>query len=213
VLSRRAALGGGLAAAAALGGAPGWAARPPTVGLPLTMRSRPSWGARPAAPGGRPHTITRLILHHSAGAAVGAAGAAAALRGIQAFHQNEKGWIDVAYHLFVDQDGGLWEGRDRALAGDTATTYDPAGGLLVCVLGDHERAPPAPAVGAALRALGPKLAAAFGVPAEWVLHGDLAATACPGRHLRAWWAAERAAAGPGPGGEGRALREPSVPAP
>lgn len=196
MLTRRAALGSGLAAVAAAA-RPGGAWAGPLDGW-VGLRTRAEWGARPARPGGRPHAIGRLILHHSAGAAVGAAGAAAALRGIQAFHQREKGWIDVAYHLFMDQDGGLWEGRDLGLAGDTATAYDPAGGLLVCVLGDHERAPPSAAVLAALSAVGPALAGRLGVPAEWALHGDLAATACPGRHLRAWWASARGAAAPAP---------------
>jgi hypothetical protein len=69
---------------------------------------------------------------------VGSAKAPSTLRGVQAFHQRDKGWIDLAYHVFVDADGVAWEGRDPAVAGDTATPYDPAGYFLVCALGNFE---------------------------------------------------------------------------
>jgi hypothetical protein len=121
-------------------------------------------------PGGRPHTAVRFGLHHTAGNLVGSAKAPSTLRGIQAFHQHDKGWIDLAYHVFVD----------------TATTYDPAGYFLVCALGNFETTvPPAAQVEGIARVLA-TLSRARGLPLTTLAaHRDLAATLCPGAHLYA----------------------------
>lgn len=148
------------------------------------VRPRADWKAAPPKPGGRPHTLQRLALHHTAGPQVGSDKAPATLRGIQAFHQKDKGWIDLAYHLFVDADGVAWEGRDTALAGDTATTYDPAGFLLICALGNFEEVQPTAAqldgIARLMRAAHDTLGLSLDTVA---IHRELAATLCPGKNL------------------------------
>lgn len=100
---------------------------------------RASWGARPPRPGGRPHTITRMTVHHSAVALPDNRGIAARLRQHQRYHQDDLGWIDIAYHFAVDRNGNIFALRDTAIAGDTATDYDTTGHFLVLCEGDFDQ--------------------------------------------------------------------------
>lgn len=145
---------------------------------------RSAWGAAPARPGGRSHRPHRVTLHHTAGAVVGSGRAPATLRGIQSFHMGDKGWVDLAYHLFIDADGVAWEGRDPSIVGDTSTDYDPSGHYLICALGNFEEQLPGSAqVEGIVRAL-IAVQASRGIPVETLApHRDLAATLCPGKHL------------------------------
>jgi hypothetical protein len=176
-----AALVGCAIAPAAAGEAPA----APVVPRPIPgVRPRADWGARPPRAGGRSHVPERFALHHTAGALVGSDRAPVTLRGIQAFHQRDKGWVDLAYHVFVDADGVAWEGRDPGIAGDTATMYDPAGWWLVCALGNFEEVAPTEAQIEGIARVLASIHLARGVPiASLAPHNALAATACPGRNL------------------------------
>ncbi len=152
----------------------------------LLMQPRAAWDAAPPRDGLRPHVIDRVTLHHTGPPAWwGAPAAPEYLRIIQSFHQGpERGWPDIAYHLLIDLDGVVWEGRPLAFAGDTATDYDPAGHALVAVLGDYDVQQPNAAQLAALRATVQALQVRYDLPPEAVgRHRDYAATACPGRNL------------------------------
>jgi hypothetical protein len=82
------------------------------------------------------------VLHHTQTPNEPAAMERARLRGIRRFHREEKGWGEIAYHDFVGAEGTLYAGRDPRYAGDSGTSYDLEGRLLVCVLGDFmERLP------------------------------------------------------------------------
>ena len=100
---------------------------------------RDAWGARPARSGGRPHTITRMTLHHEAVVLGDNRNAPERLRHDQRYHQDQKGWIDIAYHVGVDRNGNLYELRNTAIAGDTATDYDTTGHFLVLCEGDFDQ--------------------------------------------------------------------------
>ena len=175
------ALGAGLAAVRAAAGAGDgeWA----------EVRTRDAWGAEPPGPGMRPHAIERITVHHTGPPPwYGAPPAAAYLRAIQSFHQGpERRWPDIAYHLLIDLDGVVWEGRALAVAGDTATDYDPTGHALIAVLGDYDEQRPNQAQLDALIATARRLSAARGLDrAALAAHRDYAATACPGGHLYAY---------------------------
>ncbi|HEY7565634.1 MAG TPA: N-acetylmuramoyl-L-alanine amidase [Acidimicrobiia bacterium] len=154
---------------------------------PIEVIERAAWGA--AAPGSDlvPHRIERLTFHHTAVALIDTRLAPERLRQHQAFHQGERGWPDLAYHFAIDTAGHVYEGRDLAFRGDTATSYDPTGHLLVVLEGDFDRQP-----------LGPlQRNAAIGVMA-WAWdryqldrdrvagHGEFADTSCPGAAIREW---------------------------
>lgn len=100
---------------------------------------RAAWGARPPRPGGKPHTITRMTIHHSAVALPDNRGIVARLQQHQRYHQDDKGWIDIAYHYAVDRNGNIFALRDTAIAGDTATDYDTTGHFLVLCEGDFDQ--------------------------------------------------------------------------
>ena len=91
------------------------------------MLCRAAWGARPALPGGRPQTVTRMTLHHSAVALPDNRGIIARLQQHQRYHQDDKGWVDIAYHAAVDRDGNIYQLRDYNIAGDTAGMKNDAG--------------------------------------------------------------------------------------
>jgi hypothetical protein len=134
----------------------------------------------------QPHRIERITLHHTGPPSwLGTPPAPAYLRQIQAFHQGpERRWPEIAYHLLVDLDGAIWEGRPLDFAGDTATAYDPAGHALIAVLGDYDVQQPNEAQVAALVESVRWLMERWGLESEAVgAHHDYAATACPGRNL------------------------------
>lgn len=185
VLSRRRLLH--LAGAAALIGAsarPGTAAAEANSG---TLLCRDAWGARPPRPGGRPHTITRMTIHHTAVVLGDNSNITARLRQHQRYHQDDKGWVDIAYHMGVDRDGNIFELRRTGIAGDTATDYDTTGHFLVVCEGNFDTEPVSEAQldGAALAFAW--AAREFGITSTTLAsHQQVAtATSCPGANLQA----------------------------
>lgn len=162
---------------------------PDTTATPravVPMVCRDAWGAR--APSGPmvPHTIRQLTVHHSAAAATDTTQGPAHLRGYQAFHMDDRGWGDIAYHVGVDRAGVVYRLRDWDVVGDTGTDYDPTGHFLLLLDGnfdDHD------VTEAQLDAAASVLAWAaehFGVALDTVSgHRDHASTACPGDALYA----------------------------
>lgn len=162
--------------------------QPPVVApKPVTVVDelcREAWGAAPPLPGGKPHTITRMTLHHTAAVLGDNSNAPGRLRQHQRYHQGEKGWIDIAYHVGIDRNGNVYELRDTGLAGDTATEYDPTGHFLVLCEGDfdQEQITEAQLNGAAQAFAW--AAQKFNVPTTTLAgHRDYASTACPGENL------------------------------
>lgn len=123
-------------------------------------------------------------MHHSAVVLRNNRLAPSRLRSHQAAHQ-DRGWSDIAYHLLIDRNGNVYEGRPRWAVGDTATNYDPRGHLLVMCEGNFQEQRPSPAQ---VRALVDVLAWAVERHEVGVRtirgHLELADTACPGRALQ-----------------------------
>ncbi|WIM88025.1 N-acetylmuramoyl-L-alanine amidase [Candidatus Mycobacterium wuenschmannii] len=191
VVSRRQLLrlAGGTALVSTIGGC---AVSPaPTIATRLTSAAaatllcREAWGALPARPGGKRHTITRMTLHHEAVVLGDNRHAPERLRKDQRYHL-DKGWIDIAYHLAVDRRGNLYELRSTELVGDTATDYDTTGHFLVLCEGDFDResVPEEQLHGAALAFAW--AAQNFHVKTDTLAgHRDFAQTSCPGANLYA----------------------------
>ncbi|WP_232321107.1 N-acetylmuramoyl-L-alanine amidase [Mycobacterium shimoidei] len=157
----------------------------PSTGSPLLL-CRDAWGARPARPGGRRHTITRLTLHHEAVVLGENRNAPGRLRQDQRYHQDQLGWIDIAYHVGVDRDGNIYELRSTELAGDTATDYDTTGHFLVLCEGDFDQETVSEAQLHSTAAAFAWAAQTFGVTSATLAgHRDLARTSCPGANLYA----------------------------
>jgi hypothetical protein len=127
-----------------------------------------------------------MTIHHTAAVLGDNSNIMDRLRQHQRYHQDEKGWIDIAYHVGIDRNGNIFELRTPELAGDTATNYDPAGHFLVVCEGnfDQESVTEELLTGAALAFAW--ATQTFGIATETLAgHRDFAATACPGENLYA----------------------------
>jgi N-acetylmuramoyl-L-alanine amidase-like protein len=192
LVSRRQLLGlaGSVGVASIVGACSSFAAS--TTGVRLAAASsaqllcRDAWGAQPARPGGRPHTITRMTLHHEAVVLGDNRNAPTRLRQDQHYHQDQKGWVDIAYHVGVDRNGNVYELRSTEIAGDTATDYNTTGHFLVLCEGDFDQEAVSDA-----QLHGAALAFAWAVQTFRIAtdtlagHRDLAQTSCPGANLYA----------------------------
>jgi N-acetylmuramoyl-L-alanine amidase len=153
---------------------------------PGVMLCREAWGARPARSGGTPQVPSHITIHHSAVVLGDNSKAPGRIREDQRYHQDSQGWIDIAYHVGVDRKGNIYQLRDPGIVGDTATSYDPAGHLLVFCEGNFDEED----VTEELLA-GVAMACAWGakryfIPPETISgHRDFAATSCPGTNLYA----------------------------
>jgi hypothetical protein len=170
------------------------AARPPvSAAAPAAMLTRAEWGANaPVAPM-QPHRIRWITIHHTATRQQPARSLEEKMRALQNFSQTDApladgrmklAWPDIPYHYYVDHAGQVAEGRDVRYAGDTNTSYDPAGHLLIVLEGSFGVEEPTAAQLATLERLVVGFARQYGVPAERIDgHKDHADTACPGTHL------------------------------
>lgn len=173
------------AAPSTVGSAPSPTRVSPTTSSAGVLLCRDSWGARPARAGGKPHTLTRMTIHHSGVVLGDNRKAPGRLRQHQRYHQDQLGWIDIAYHVSVDRNGDIYELRTPTLAGDTATDYDTTGHFLVLCEGDFdvEEVTEAQLNGAAL--VFAWAAQTFGLASDTLAgHRDVApTTSCPGANL------------------------------
>lgn len=161
----------------------------------LAYVPRASWGA--LAP--RPSRLTRatgrwtkITVHHSAEANAPAldgtaASSAEALRRIQRHMMNGLDYGDIGYHLVIDPQGRVFEGRSLAWQGAHASGRNNVENIGVCVLGNFEHSTPTPQALAALELTLDSLRATHRIPRSGVVaHRDLKNTLCPGRALTAW---------------------------
>lgn len=149
----------------------------------VEMICRRAWGADPPGDGLERHRIRRLTVHHSAKVLTNNRDAPARFRSHQADHMAD-GWPDIAYHLLIDRNGNLYEGRRWRFRGDTATDYDPRGHLLVMCEGNFDEQKPSKSQQAALVDVLAWASTEFDVPVSRIRgHRDYAATACPGAKL------------------------------
>lgn len=105
------------------------------------VNSRVSWGASaPKTANDVAKTIRLAVVHHTAGTNNYTQDQVPSiLRSIQAFHQNSRGWNDIAYNFLVDKWGGIWEGRaggiDRPIIGSHAAGVN-TGSVGISLMGD-----------------------------------------------------------------------------
>src|ERR1700761_144765 len=156
----------------------------PLSATSAAMLCRDAWGARPARPGGRSHTITRMTLHHEAVVLGDNRNAPGRLRQDQRYHQDQKGWVDIAYHVGIDRDGNIYELRTPQIAGDTATDYDTTGHFLVLCEGDFDKETVSEPQLQSAALVFAWATQTFHIAADTLAgHRDLAQTSCPGANL------------------------------
>ena len=158
-----------------------------------TLESLPDELARSTVAGGAtqrlriPHDVRQITLHHigSPEPLMPDDDPAEKLRGLQSWGQAERNWWDVPYHFLIDLNGRIYEGRDYRYMGETNTSYDPRGHLLISVIGNYNRQEATPKQIDAITDLMAWATVEFGVSPDNISgHSDWAKTNCPGRHLQ-----------------------------
>lgn len=108
--------------------------------LPRNYISRSGWGARaPKQPPVvlLPSAVDTVVFHYTAALSDTRdrhEECAVRVRGVQAFHQEGRGWNDIAYNFLVCKHGWIFEGRGVD-AKSAATGNDNSHTLAVCFLG------------------------------------------------------------------------------
>ncbi|NXW92868.1 PGRP2 amidase, partial [Alopecoenas beccarii] len=169
---------------------PNPAACPPIV--PRCM-----WGARPYRGTPKPLTLplASVFIHHTLSPAVPCrsfAACARAMRAMQRFHQDTRGWDDIGYSFVVGSDGNIYQGRGWRWVGAHTKGHNSRG-YGVGYVGDFSAAPPDAAALALVRdELLPCAVRAGRLRPEHAVRGhrQLGSTRCPGdalfREIRTW---------------------------
>lgn len=121
--------------------------------------------------------------------------AAARLELIRSSHVDSRGWADIGYHLIVDPQGRIWQGRPMNLQGAHVKDHNPHN-LGVLVMGNFEEQHPTREALATLDQLLAQQATTHRVSLSAIrTHQEWASTACPGRNLQGYMNATRARTG------------------
>lgn len=98
--------------------------------------SRSEWGAKSPKYDYSNHPyFNKMTLHHAAGwGAKTLEEGKAAVKSIQDFHQNGRGWSDIGYHFLVDMAGNIYQGRPETVLGAHVGGAN-TGNIGVCLLG------------------------------------------------------------------------------
>ncbi|WAL40450.1 N-acetylmuramoyl-L-alanine amidase [Brevibacterium sp. BRM-1] len=122
----------------------------PTVGG-LNYVSRSQWGAAKDSCGNDSGaSLKAMAIHHTEGAnGYSRAQVPGILRGIQAYHQQSRGWCDIGYNMLVDRFGTIYEGRagglDKGVVGAHTSGFNNAV-YGVSVIGTYSKPAPAAVV-------------------------------------------------------------------
>lgn len=84
-----------------------------------TICNRSCWGARAPRSISQMGSLTRAILHHTAGTGdytTSYTTGKSKVRGIQNYHMDVNGWSDIAYHFCVNAGGHIYEGRSGSMS-------------------------------------------------------------------------------------------------
>jgi hypothetical protein len=150
----------------------------------MKVVSRAEWKARPpkSRRAIKNSDVTHFFLHHAAATYKSGADA---MRKIQAFHQDGRGWADYAYNFGVWEDGTIYEGRGFGAQGGHTRGWNTKS-VAVCYMGDGGKPVSKPALDAILM-VADAADAYFGKNLIRQAHRDVGSTACPGNVLYEWW--------------------------
>ncbi len=158
------------------------------------ITSRAGWGAKPHKGGKTKHTPKYLIVHHSSVPDAAAYKGAVTVRGIQRFHQVDRGWADVGYHFLIGPEGQIYQGRPETIRGAHCTPN--TGKVGICLIGNHHGKDPVTAkTKESLVKLLAFLASKYNInPTSRIKgHRDFNSTNCPGKDAYAGLGAIREA--------------------
>lgn len=120
-----------------------------------------------------------LMYHHTAGPKT------QTVEQIRNYHVNGKGWSDIGYHFLVDYKGNIHEGRPLTRRGAHEEKYNGTA-IGIAAIGNFEEEKMPPEQERAIIELSRKLMKQYNIsPQNLLLHRDVDATACPGKHFPA----------------------------
>ena len=147
----------------------------------MDIISRADWGARPPKnpPRSIPTPTPELWLHHTASSD----GEAARVRAIQRYHQDVKGWNDIAYSYLISGAGTVYEGRGEGVRGAHTAGHNGIS-HAICVLGNYNLTNPTPAsILTATQLLKHGHGESWWPDQFTGGHRDVSSTSCPGHNL------------------------------
>ncbi|XP_068623386.1 peptidoglycan-recognition protein LB-like isoform X2 [Battus philenor] len=164
----------------------------PTYDFPFVPRSK--WGARkPKQRLPLQAPVPYVVIHHSyiPPACYESAQCKNAMRSMQDFHMDGRGWWDIGYHFAVGSDGVAYEGRGWNILGAHALHFNTVS-IGICLIGDWSNSLPPPQqikTAKSLIAAGVELGY---IKPEYKLvgHRQVRNTECPGntlyQNVKAW---------------------------
>lgn len=175
--------------------------------------TRAQWGAAAPRGTGNPLGNPQGVTVHWEGPKIGTrphTQCAAVVRGIQSFHQNSRGWSDIAYNLLTCEHGGVFEGRGayrgNAANGDASNLAR----YSICAIVGVGDPVTDTLKGGILEGVA-YLRSRHGGVDVIDCHSDHVSTSCPGPDLRAW--VKAGAGNPHPSPRDPASPIPSLPKP
>lgn len=108
------------------------------------IMTRSDWGAQPPVIDLVPHHAKYITVHHAGVARKTEPSFAQRMRNLQSWSQRvdelaggkkKPQWSDIPYHYYIDWDGTIAETRQSIYPGDTNTSYDTWGHILICLEG------------------------------------------------------------------------------
>ena len=148
----------------------------------LKIITQKEWGGTDNQETAEYHKMDRITLHHGGVEFPKEKDPIEYLRNLQSWSRTEKKWIDIPYHFLIDLNGKIYEGRSLKYPGDTNTTYDPTGHLLICLMGNYEIQYVDSAQIEALIDLLAFFCKELNISTDLIKgHKDYAETACPGK--------------------------------
>jgi hypothetical protein len=131
------------------------------------------------------HIPNRITIHHEGTRFEKGKNAAEHIKNVQVWGMGpERSWTDIPYHFMIDPDGNIYEGRNVFTTGETATSYDPEGHLLITCLGNFEEQEVSEEQLNSLISLIAHCCKKYQITPETIAaHKDYAETLCPGKNL------------------------------
>ena len=157
--------------------------------LPFPITRRAAWKAAPPKKSYTEHTPALFTLHHTAAhSPADRAAAVEEMQFIQDYHQNGKGWIDIAYHFLISPQGDIFEGRPIGVVGAHVANRN-ANNVGISIMGNYH--PPADQrptqkVLNAIATIGRYLKTTYKIDkSNFFAHREIGSTDCPGDNLYA----------------------------
>lgn len=162
----------------------GCASSSKSTGHSVNILPRSYWGALDPKPF-KIHVPTRITIHHEGEYLSPDSNAAEKIKKTQVWGMGkDRNWADIPYHFMIDAHGKIYEGRNVYTAGETNTTYDPSGHLLITCLGNFEEQKLTEAQLKSLVNLLAYCCDKYQISPQTIKgHKDYAETLCPGKDL------------------------------